>query len=154
MLPAPSSAGPGREQIRIELPSGVRLTVDASVDAEALSRVIGGVEHLVAILTQRAQEPAGIGTGAVAMRGLEAGLTATKIHTDDTPVPMLDPGRGKTATDSIWAYVVDDRSAGATTPPLVWYQFTQDRTGSYPQQQLASVTGFPQADGYSGYDKL
>ncbi|WP_414714437.1 IS66 family transposase, partial [Sphingobium sp.] len=28
----------------------------------------------------------------------EVGLTAAKIHTDDTPVPMLDPGRGKTAT--------------------------------------------------------
>jgi transposase len=31
----------GSGQIGIELPSGVRLTVDASVDAEALSRVIG-----------------------------------------------------------------------------------------------------------------
>ena len=41
MLLAPSSAGPGSGQIGIELPSGVRLTVDASVDAEALSRVIG-----------------------------------------------------------------------------------------------------------------
>jgi transposase len=41
MLPAPSSAGPGSGQIGIELPSGVRLTVDASVDAEPLSRVAG-----------------------------------------------------------------------------------------------------------------
>ncbi|MEP7007377.1 MAG: transposase [Sphingomonas bacterium] len=41
MLPAPSSAAPSSGQIGIELPSGVRLTVDASVDAEALSRVIG-----------------------------------------------------------------------------------------------------------------
>ncbi|MGY4395327.1 transposase [Sphingomonas sp. UYAg733] len=39
--PAPSPAAPGSGQIGIELPSGVRLTVDASVDAEALSRVIG-----------------------------------------------------------------------------------------------------------------
>ena len=41
MLPAPPSTGLGSGQIGIELPSGVRLTVDASVDAEALSRVIG-----------------------------------------------------------------------------------------------------------------
>jgi hypothetical protein len=67
---------------------------------------------------------------------------------------MLDPGRSKTATGRIWAYVVDDRASGATTPPLVWYKFTQDRTGSHPQQQLASFTGFLQADGYAGYDKL
>ena len=46
----------------------------------------------------------------------EDGLNATKIHTDDTPVPMLDPGRGKTATGRLWAYVVDDRGSGATTP--------------------------------------
>lgn len=41
MSPAPSSAASGSGQIGIELPSGVRLTVDASVDAEALSRGIG-----------------------------------------------------------------------------------------------------------------
>jgi transposase len=40
-LPAPVVAHPGLGRIRIELPSGVRLTVDASVDADALSRVIG-----------------------------------------------------------------------------------------------------------------
>ena len=40
-LPAPAVAQSGRGRIRIELPSGVRLTVDASVDADALSRVIG-----------------------------------------------------------------------------------------------------------------
>lgn len=41
MLPAPPSAAAGIGQIGIELPSGVRLTVDGSVDAEALSRVLG-----------------------------------------------------------------------------------------------------------------
>lgn len=40
MVSAPTVAGPGRGRIRIELPSGVRLTVDASVDADALSRVM------------------------------------------------------------------------------------------------------------------
>ena len=84
----------------------------------------------------------------------EVGLTATKIHTDDTPVPVLDPGRGKTATGRLWAYVVDDRASGATTPPLAWYQFTTDRTGAHPQKMLGSFTGFLQADAYAGYDAL
>ncbi|WP_352930120.1 IS66 family transposase [Mesorhizobium sp. M1088] len=84
----------------------------------------------------------------------EVGLTASKIHTDGTPVPMLDPGRGKTATGRLWAYAVDDRGSGATTPPLVWYEFTTDRTGAHLQRQLASFTGYLQADGYAGYDKL
>lgn len=81
-------------------------------------------------------------------------LKASKIHADDTPVPVLDPGRGKTATARIWAYAVDDRGSGATTPPLVWYDFTIDRTGAHPQRQLASFTGYLQADGCAGYDKL
>ena len=84
----------------------------------------------------------------------EVGLSAAKIHTDDTPVPMLDPGRGKTATGRLWAYVVDDRGSGATSPPLVWYHFTQDRTGVHPKAQLGRFTGFLQADGYAGYDQL
>ena len=37
-VPAPATAGSG--QIGIELPSGVRLTVDAAVDADALARVM------------------------------------------------------------------------------------------------------------------
>jgi transposase len=81
-------------------------------------------------------------------------LTATKIHTDDTPVPVLDPGRGKTATGRLWAYVVDDRASVATTPPLAWYQFTTDRTGAHPQKMLKDFTGFLQADAYAGYDPL
>ena len=84
----------------------------------------------------------------------EVGLAATKIHTDDTPVPVLDPGRGKTATGRLWVYAVDDRGSGATTPPLIWYEFTTDRTGAHPQRQLANFTGHLQADGYAGYDKL
>ena len=38
---APTLSRPGSGQIRIELPSGVRLTVDAAVDADALARVMG-----------------------------------------------------------------------------------------------------------------
>ena len=84
----------------------------------------------------------------------ELGLTTTKLHTDDTPVPVLDPGRGRTATGRLWVYAVDDRASGATTPPLVWHEFTTDRTGAHPQRHLASYTGFLQADAYAGYNQL
>jgi transposase len=97
----------------------------------------------------------------------EEGLKATKIHADDSEengrsggsfvrrgVPVLDPGRGKTATGRLWTYVVDDRASGATTPPLAWYRFTPDRTGAHPQKELASFKGHLQADAYAGYDKL
>jgi len=84
----------------------------------------------------------------------EEGLKADKIHADDTPVPMLVPGKGKTAQARLWAYVVDDRASGATTPPLVWYRFTPDRSGTYPQTELQSFSGLLQADAYAGFEKL
>jgi len=40
-LPAVASPAQACSQIGIELPSGVKLTVDAAVDADALARVIG-----------------------------------------------------------------------------------------------------------------
>ena len=84
----------------------------------------------------------------------EEGLKAAKIHSDDTPVPMLVPGKGKTAQGRLWAYVVDDRASGANGPPLVWYKFTQTRSGTHPQTELKTFTGLLQADGYAGYAKL
>lgn len=90
----------------------------------------------------------------IVQRIRDAGLKASKLHADDTPVPVLDPGRGRTATGRLWTYAVDDRASGATTPPLVWYRFTPDRSGVHPQAELASFTGHLQADAHAGYDKL
>lgn len=84
----------------------------------------------------------------------EEGLKASKLHTDDTPVPMLVPGKGKTAQARLWTYVVDDRASGASRPALVWYRFTPDRSGIHPQTELKGFAGLLQADGYAGYEKL
>jgi hypothetical protein len=79
---------------------------------------------------------------------------AAKIHTDDTPVPVLEPGRGKTRTARLWTYVRDDRPAGSQDPPAVWYQYSPDRKGERPRTHLAGFQGILQADAYSGYDAL
>ena len=84
----------------------------------------------------------------------EEGLKASKIHSDDTPVPMLVPGKGKTAQARLWVYAVDDRASGATSPAMLWYKFTADRSGIHPQTELKDFTGLLQADGYAGYEKL
>lgn len=85
----------------------------------------------------------------------EEGLKASKLHTDDTPVPMLVPGKGRTATARLWTYVADDRASGGTTSPaLVWYRFTPDRSGIHPQSELKTFSGLLQADGYAGYARL
>jgi hypothetical protein len=36
-------------------------------------------------------------------------FAADKIHTDDTPVPVLAPGSGKTKTGRRWVYARADR---------------------------------------------
>src|SRR5881396_993999 len=36
-------------------------------------------------------------------------IAAGKLHADDTPVPVLAPGNGKTKTGRLWTYVRDDR---------------------------------------------
>jgi len=59
-------------------------------------------------------------------------LAASKIHADDTPVPVLAPGNGKTKTGRLWTYVRDDRPAAQSTAPAVWFAYSEDRKGEHP----------------------
>ena len=79
---------------------------------------------------------------------------AGKLHADDTPVPVLDPGRGKTKSGRLWTYVRDDRPAGSQTPPAVWFCYSPDRKGVRPEQHLKPFAGVLQADGYAGFNGL
>jgi transposase len=81
-------------------------------------------------------------------------LSAPKIHGDDTPVPVLCPGRGTTRQGRLWTYVRDDRPAGSNEPPAVLFRYSPDRKGERPQAHLASFTGVLQADAYAGFDRL
>ena len=81
-------------------------------------------------------------------------LGATKLHADDTPVPVLAPGNGKTKTGRLWTYVRDDRTAGESTAPAVWFAYSPDRKGEHPRQHLKEFTGTLQADAYSGFHHL
>jgi len=81
-------------------------------------------------------------------------LGADKIHADDTPVPVLCPGRGTTRQGRLWTYVRDDRPSGIETPPAVWFAYSPDRKGEHPRRHLRDFKGILQADGYAGFDKL
>src|SRR3546814_11365259 len=39
-------------------------------------------------------------------------MAAPRLHADDTPVPVLAPGLGKTKTGRLWVYVRDERPHG------------------------------------------
>ncbi len=81
-------------------------------------------------------------------------LGAQKLHADDTPVPVLEPGRGKTRTGRLWTYVRDDRPSGSTDPPAVLFRYSPDRKGEHPRAHLKSFAGVLQADAYAGFDEL
>lgn len=81
-------------------------------------------------------------------------LAANKLHADDTPIPVLSPGNGKTKTARLWTYVRDDRPSGSHTPPAVWFAYTPDRRGIHPQTHLANFKGVLQADAYAGFNAL
>lgn len=81
-------------------------------------------------------------------------LSSAKLHGDDTPIPVLSPGTGKTATGRLWTYVRDDRPAGSLEPPAVWFAYSPNRKGEHPQRHLQTFTGILQADAYAGFGAL
>jgi transposase len=81
-------------------------------------------------------------------------MAAAKLHADDTPVPVLAPGTGKTKTGRLWVYLRDERPHGGREPPAVVYRYSPDRRGEHPRAHLAHFEGFLQADGYSGFGPL
>ncbi|MGP3659727.1 IS66 family transposase [Burkholderia gladioli] len=81
-------------------------------------------------------------------------LACGKVHADDTPLPVLAPGNGRTKTGRLWVYVRDDRPSGSDEPPAAWFAYTSDRRGEHPQRHLADFTGVLQADAFAGYAEL
>jgi len=67
-------------------------------------------------------------------------MKAEKLHADDVPVPVLAPGLGKT-TGPLCTNVRDDRPAGDSTPPAVWFAYSPDRKREHPQEHLSKFRG-------------
>src|ERR1700757_5187716 len=81
-------------------------------------------------------------------------MAAGKLHADDTRVPVLAPGTGKTKTGRLWTYVRDDRPAGDQAAPAVWFAYSPDRKGEHPERHLEKFRGTLQADAYAGFNQL
>lgn len=77
-----------------------------------------------------------------------------KLFADDTPIPVLDPGRGRTRTGRLWVYARDDRPWRGSDPPAVVYLYSPDRRAERPLSHLAGFKGIVQVDGYPGFEKL
>ena len=76
------------------------------------------------------------------------------IWTDDTPIRVLAPGRGRTREARFWVYAFDPRPWGGTGPPVALYRYSPDRKGERPRGHLAGFEGRLHADAFAGYGAL
>ena len=81
-------------------------------------------------------------------------MASEVLHGDDTPVPVLAPGRGSTRTARLWAYVRDGRPCGSKQSPAAVFCYSPDRKGEHPQNHLKSFKGILHADGYAGFNAI
>src|SRR5256885_6030331 len=100
-----------------------------------------------------------VGATAAAMAPLIDALAAEVMgsntpHVDDTPVPVLAPGTGKTKTGRLWTYVRDERPFGGDRPPAALFFYSPDRKGDHPRAHLKEFRGVIHADGYAGFKEL
>ena len=77
-----------------------------------------------------------------------------RIFADETTLPTLAPGTGKTEKAWLWAYACDDRPFGGIGPPMVAYRFEDSRGGACVERHLAGFAGILQVDGYAAYNRL
>jgi transposase len=100
-----------------------------------------------------------VGRAAFLLQPLAEAITrharaGSVLHADDTPVPVLDPGRGKTKTGRLWVLVRDERPWGSADPPAAVYRYSADRKGEHAEALLGECRGFLHADGYAGFNTL
>ena len=76
------------------------------------------------------------------------------LFADDTPIPVLDPGRGRTKTGRLWVYARDDRPWCGPDPPAAVYCYSPVRKAERPAAHLEDFRGTLQVDGYAGFERL
>jgi transposase len=72
------------------------------------------------------------------------------VHVDETPVPMLAPGRGKTHKAYAWVY----RTTDWADQRAVLFDCTRGRGGEHPRRVLQGFAGTLVTDDYGGYHAL
>lgn len=81
-------------------------------------------------------------------------LASPKVFADDTTLPVVDPGRGRTKTGRLWCYAVDNRPWNGPGHPAAAYLYSEDRKAEHPVSHLKGFRGALQVDGYAGFGRL
>jgi transposase len=77
-------------------------------------------------------------------------LTRTVLHADETPVPMLKPGLGRTHRAYLWSYSTTEYDE----LQAVIYDFADSRGGVHAREFLGGWRGKLVCDDYAGYKAL
>jgi len=81
-------------------------------------------------------------------------LASSKLCVDETPAPVLDPGRGRTKTGYFWALSRDDRPWAGSDPPGVVYAYAPGRGAVHGLRLLEGYRGIIHCDGYEAYKTM
>ena len=81
-------------------------------------------------------------------------LASNHLYADDTPLPVLDPGRRRTKTGRLWVYARDQRGWTGPDPPAAIYFYEPDRRAQWPKEHLKNYKGVLHVDGYIGFEQL
>jgi transposase len=73
---------------------------------------------------------------------------------DDTTVPVLAPGKGRTDTGRLWVVLRDETPWCGSAPPAAFYRYSRDRKAEQAEALLGTCRGFLHADGYAGFKRL
>jgi transposase len=73
---------------------------------------------------------------------------------DDTTVPVLAPGKGRTDTGRLWVVLRDETPWCGSAPPAAFYRYSRDRKAEQAEALLGTCRGFLHADGYAGFKGL
>jgi transposase len=76
------------------------------------------------------------------------------LHCDDTPLPVLEPGKGRTKTARLWVVLRDEAPWGSDVPPAAYYRYSEDRTKEQVIPLLEGCKGYLHVDAYGGFEQL
>jgi transposase len=100
-----------------------------------------------------------VGTAAneilpVVARLREILLGSARLFADETTMPVLDPGRGRTKKGYAWAIARDDRPWAGAEPPAVVFRYAPGRGREHAAKLLGGYCGILQCDGYAVYKSV
>ncbi|MEP1611957.1 MAG: IS66 family transposase [Roseobacter sp.] len=78
----------------------------------------------------------------------------TVLGMDETPLPRLDPGRGKVKTGYLWTLMRDPRNYAGNEAPCAVFKYADSRAGLNAEEMLDGFSGKLHVDAYAGYNRL